>query len=190
MNFSNNLVVIRFSSRDGGNCAAISRKIKEFHGIEHSVEYFVDHTVVQPCGNCDYECLTPGRSCPNLSEKQAELMDAICNAGLVYFVVPNYCGFPCANYFAFNEKSVGFFNKNACLLEKYLKVPKQFIVVSNTECDIFKEAMQQQTDAEPEILYMSSKKYRKRSIDGNILDSSDAAADLEEFLRKTTIQLA
>ena len=104
MDYINNFIIIRFSSRGSGNCAAISRKIKEFHGNENSIEYIVNQTVVQSCGNCDYECLTPGKFCPNLSEKQAELMDAICNARLVYFVVPDYCGFPCANYFAFNKK--------------------------------------------------------------------------------------
>lgn len=189
MDYKNNFIIIRFSSRGSGNCAAISQKIKEFHETEHSIEYIVDQTVVQTCGNCDYECLMPGKLCPNLSEKQAELMEAICNARLVYFIVPNYCGFPCANYFAFNEKSVGFFNNSEDLLEKYLAVPKRFIVVSNSKGDIFKEAMQQQTNMEPDILYMSCKKYGKRSIDGNIMDSSVAAVDLEEFLRKTTIQL-
>ena len=176
----NGVVIIQFSPRKNGNCAAISRNIQDFYG--EITAYTVDASVTEPCGGCNYECLMPGKACPNLSVKQTEIMEAICNAKLAYFIVPNYCGFPCASYFAFNEKSVGFFNKNEALLEAYLNVPKRFIIVSNTEDDVFVKAMQQQTNAAPEILYLKSRKYGKQSIAGNILDSEAARANLEAFL--------
>lgn len=176
------IILLQFSSRENGNCAAISSQIQDYYG--NITEYTVDVSVTEPCGGCNYECLTPGKICPNLSAKQIELMDAICNAKLAYFVVPNYCGFPCASYFAFNEKSVGYFNMDEDLLQSYLRVPKRFIIVSNTEDEFFVQAMQQQTDAEPEILYMKAGKYGRKSIDGNMMESPEAQADLEMFLKK------
>ena len=179
----NGVVIIQFSARKSGNCAAVGKHIRDHYS--EITAYTVDASVAEPCGGCGYECLTPGKTCPNLSGKQTEIMYAICNAKLVYFIVPNYCGFPCASYFAFNEKSVGFFNKNEALLETYLNVPKRFIIVSNTEDDVFVKAMQQQTNAAPEILYLKSRKYGKQSIAGDILDSEAARADLEQFLAKS-----
>ena len=146
--------------------------------------YTADSSAISPCGNCNYECLMNEKRCLNISDTQIKIMDAVCKAKLVYFIVPNYCGFPCANYFAYNEKSVGYFNKDEELLEIYLSVPKRFIIISNAEDDVFSYAMQQQTNLEPEILYLKAKKYGKNSIDGNILESAEAQADLKAFLDK------
>lgn len=110
-------------------------------------------------------------------------MDRICRSDLVYFIVPNYCGYPCANYFAFNERSVGYFNLNRNRMDQYMSVPKRFIVVSNTAGDPFRAAMSQQTAKEPDILYLQSSKYHKRSIAGDLLESEAVKADLEAFLR-------
>ena len=98
-----NIVLIRFSSRDNGNCAAITAQIQQYYKEEMVRSFIADHLVVKPCGNCDYECLQPQRQCPNITVVCTELFYAVCNADLVYYVVPNYCGYPCANYFAFNE---------------------------------------------------------------------------------------
>lgn len=89
-------------------------------------------------------------------------MNAIMASDLVYFILPNYCGFPCASYFAFNERSVGFFNEDKSVLNRYLIVPKRFVIVSNTESQTFVEAMQQQVSDEPEILYLKSRNYGKK----------------------------
>lgn len=110
------------------------------------------------------------------------MFDAICVAETVFFIVPNYCGFPCANYFAFNERSVGYFNKDRSLMGKYMSVQKRFIIVSNTQGQNFEAAMMQQVNSEPDILYMKTGKYRKKSIDGDMLDSEEAKADLRGFL--------
>ena len=112
-------------------------------------------------------------------------MDTICNSALVYFIVPSFCGFPCANYFAFNERTVGYFHGDRDVIDQYMSVPKRFIVVSNTEG--FEDALQQQTKSKPDILYLKSSKYQKRSIDGNILDSNEAKADLLRFLSQDSI---
>jgi len=100
----------------------------------------------------------------------------------VYYVIPNYCGYPCGNYFAFNERSVGYFNMNRELMNHYMSVPNRFIIISNTEDDNFVNAMRQQTEDTPNILYMQSRKYGKRSTAGDLLDSEAARADLDAYL--------
>ena len=144
--------------------------------------FTLDGNAVQACSNCNYECLTPGQACQNLSNQQRMAMDAICNADLVYYMIPNYCGYPCANYFVFNEKCVGYYNGNRELMQKYLSIPKRFIIVSNTEGVNFENAVRQQIKGDPEILYMKTGKYGKRSTAGDIMDSEAAQADLNAFL--------
>lgn len=106
-------------------------------------------------------------------------------ADLVYYIVPNYCGFPNASYFAFNERTVGYFNSNRDAMMQYMSIQKKFIVISNTESEMFYNAMQQQAER-PNILYLKTSKYGKQSIDGDVLDAMEARADLEAFLATDT----
>lgn len=182
-----NIVLIGFSSRENGNCAAISAHIRAHYATENVRSFIMDPNTVQPCGNCNYQCLAPGANCPNLSTAQTAAMDAVCHADLVYYVIPNFCGYPCANYFAYNEKCVGYFNGDRILMQKYLEIPKRFVIVSNTEGVNFENAVRQQISAEPEILYLKSGKYGKRSTAGDILESEDARADLEAFLNTASV---
>ena len=176
------ILLIQFSSRNSGNSSAISKYLTEYYTTETVRSYVMDSHIAGPCGNCDYECLQPGKKCPNLTSAYVEIMDHICNADLVYFIVPSYCGYPCANYYAFNEHSVGYFNMDRVLMKKYMDIPKRFIVISNSEGDNFNSAMQQQVADKPDILYLKSGKYGKKSIAGDILDSEAAKADLNAFL--------
>ena len=175
----NNLVtILSFSPRNDGNCAAVGNYISKYY--KNSRLIVLDGERIQPCGNCSYECLKPEMRCPQLTEEYLNVMDSICRSKLVYFIVPNYCGYPCANYFAFNERSVGYFNMDQKKMECYMSVSKRFIVISNTEG--FENALQQQTNEAPEILYLKSGKYGKASITGDILESDAARADLDQFL--------
>jgi hypothetical protein len=106
---------------------------------------------------------------------------------LIYYIVPNYYGLPCANYYAFNERCTGYFNMDRELMKKFQSVKRRFIVVSNTETDAFAQAMKMQSGTEPEILYMKTSKYGKRSTAGDILESEAARADLEDFLSMVTL---
>lgn len=178
---SKKVVLIQFSSRQKGNCKAISEVIREFYREDVVQTYIVDACNMSTCSNCDYECLTPGKTCPNLTQEQSQLYTDICNADITYMIVPNYCGYPCANYFAFNERSVGYFNQDRALMGKYMNAKKRFIVVSNTEGANFENALKQQSK-EPEILYLKTGKYGKRSTAGDLMESEDAKADLVTFL--------
>ena len=68
---------------------------------------------------------------------------------LVYFNVQNYCGNPCSDYFAFIERSVGYFHMDQQKQALCSSVHKRFIIVSNTEG--VEIANQQQTKAVFEI---------------------------------------
>ena len=180
---ANNILLIQFSSRRSGNCSAVNAFISNYYNNEEVQTFTVDENTVQACNSCDYECLQPGKTCPNLNDKQQNIMDAICSADLVYYIVPNYCGYPCANYFVFNERSVGYFNMDRALMQKYMAVTKRFVVISNTEGPNFANALKQQVAGEPEILYLKTSKYSKRSTAGDLMESEEAQADLLEFLK-------
>lgn len=174
-----NIGILNFSGRKYGNCASIVSYITNFHANANICIYNISEQIA-PCGECDYECLTTGDGCPELS-KIKPLMDQIMGCDLVYYIVPNYCGFPCANYFAFNERTVGYFHLNQTTMEQYMNINKKFIIVSNTEDVTFLKAMQQQSQ-NPRILYLKSNKYGRRSAAGDILDSEQARRDLRIFL--------
>ena len=80
----------------------------------------------------------------------------------------------------------GYFGGGRSKFDQYMSASKNFIIVSNMDSEQFSIAMKQQTSAEPEILYLKSGKYQKRSIAGDILESAEARGDLEAFLVSET----
>ena len=178
----NNVVILTFSPRNGGNCAKIAEFINNYHKSDNVSVFAITADNFSACRDCNYECLQPGMICPQRTHYQLQVMDSIVNADMVYYILPNFCGQPNANYFVFNERSVDYFNLDRALMNKYLAVRKQFIIVSNTESETFYNAAQQQTSGKPEMLYLKTSKYGKRSTNGDIMDSEAAKADLEAFL--------
>lgn len=176
-----NITVLNFSPREDGNCAAITSEIQNYYDSANVRIYHVC-AFISPCSNCNYECLKPEAICPNLNDRQTAMMDAIRESDLVYFVIPNFCGMPNSVYYAFNERSVGYFNMDRVVMGQYRTVRKRFIIISNTEPAIFTELLQQQTNSSPEILYMKTSRYQKKSIAGDMLESEDARNDLKQFL--------
>ena len=79
-------------------------------------------------------------------------------------------------------RSQCYFQGRPELLEEYLRVPKRSIVVSNTNEKNFVRALGYQVEKEPEILFLSAKKYGKKSIDGDILTNVKAVEDITEFV--------
>ena len=118
--------------------------------------YTVDACNMPACSNCDYECLTQGKTCPNLTHEQIQLYADVCN-------------------------SVSYFDLDRVLMDKYMSAKKRFIVVSNTEDANFENALAQQS-TEPKILYLKTVRYGKRSTAGDLMDSEDAKDDLIAFL--------
>ena len=176
----NKVCILNFSGRNNGNCQAISNFIKQYYDRFSNICALEHSMILDPCNHCDYECLQEHNVCTRKHEMD-KIMEQLISSNMVYFIVPNYCGFPCANYFAFNERTVGYFNRDEQLLQKYYNIKKKFIIVSNTENETFYKAMEQQSTA-PDILYVSSNKYGKRSIAGDLLESDDAREALRAFM--------
>ena len=135
-----NVLILSFSGRAGGNCDGISRVVAGQH--PNSAVFRFSDRQIRPCGGCRYECFGKESACPYLEDPEFSLLDRICRSDLVYFVVPNYCDYPCAHYFIFNERSQCFFQSKPEQLETFLRVPKKFIVVSNTNRENFTSIFQ------------------------------------------------
>ena len=176
-----NVTILNFSSRKHGNCANIAAFIANHHSEDHVKSFVIDDTF-KTCGGCDYECLQPGVQCPNVTDYQTQVMKSVMDSDVAYLIAPNFCGFPSASFMAYNERSIGFFNMDRTVMGQYLSVKKRFIMVSNNETAAFDQAMRLQTKEDPDVVYLKSSKYGKRSIAGDILDSDAAKADLQAFL--------
>lgn len=176
----NNVIILSFSSRKAGNCEGIAAFISRIY--TSAQVYKLSDFQIQPCGTCQYECFRQRENCPHFDDMEYRLLDDICHSAIAFFIVPNYCDFPCANFFIFNERSQCYFQDRPEQLERYLNVPKKFIVVSNGDQKNFREAFTQHSAEEPEILFLSARKYGKTSIQGDLLDAKEARTDLSAFL--------
>jgi len=175
--------IINFSGRQNGNCQAISQLIASCCPTgEVQVHSFAD-LEPHPCGKCQYECFARDKGCPYLADGIYQLYEQITSSDLAYFVVPNHCDYPNANFFLFNERSQCYFQHKPALLERYLAVPKKFVVVSNTGRENFVQAFryQVQEEQEPEILFLSAKAYHRVSIAGDLMTSEEARRDVVAF---------
>ncbi len=180
------ITIVNFSGRKNGNCHAISKVIADVHSAEGKhVFNFCDINFV-PCGKCEYECFSPDKQCQYQSDGVYDMYDRITKSDLTYFIVPNYCDYPNANYFIFNERSQCFFQHHEELLDRYLSVKKRFIVVSNTQTQNFIAALSYQIPEgeSPDILFLPAKAYKKISIDGDLMTSPEAKKAVEAFCQK------
>lgn len=173
--------IVSFSTRKNGNCATIGNYIRDIYCDTAILLSFADFSI-NPCGKCNYECFTDNLSCPYINDMECSLIDNIISHDLTYFIVPNYCDYPCANFFAFSERQQCYFKDNPSKLDAYEKAHKKFIVISNTEQNNFQKVFSYHVTETPTILYLSARHYGKNSIAGNILSSDKAKEDVEEFV--------
>lgn len=175
------IVVVNFSSRKDGNCYQISGVVKK-HYKEKKVKIFNFYeNTYHSCGHCDYECFK--KKC-KIGDGINEIFKAIVQSEETIFVVPNYCDYPNSNFFLFNERSCGFFNGNKDLMNRYLNIPKKFIVVSNSCNNSFKTAFSYHlsSDETPNILYFNSKKFDQNPLDGKLMSNKEAEHLVYDFL--------
>ena len=99
------ICIISFSARPGGNCGSIAREIQKFWQGRGEVELF-DFSALEitPCGRCGYECFGARENCPYFSDPEFAICEAIAASDITYFILPNYCDYPPANFFIFNER--------------------------------------------------------------------------------------
>lgn len=177
------ITILSFSNRDNGNCQNISKLAAEAYvGNEVNVFCFTEFAL-SPCGKCDNQCFLNRTNCPYINDKIYAIYDSITNSDLAVFVVPNYCGYPCSNFFVFNERSPCYFSGHQDLLDKYENVQKKFIAVSNSEADNLATAFGYQTYATPDILVLAAKAYGKESLAGDLMESEAAKKAVLDFLR-------
>lgn len=171
--------ILSFSSRPNGNCAAIAQFLGTLHS--NAIVSDVFDSSIAACGNCNYECFHD-QHCPHLHDPIYKIYETILQSDLTYFIVPNYCDYPCANFFLFQERGQSFFQKNAKQEHRYLTIPKKFIVISNTNQTNFENLFTAHTTDElPELLFLRAKAYQKSSIAGNLLSSAQAREDIQAF---------
>lgn len=174
--------IVSFSARENGNCSQIGKLIQSL--TEDAELFDFSRITLHPCGHCAYQCFSSGNQCPYADDMEYRLLDAVTHSDLTCFVIPNYCDYPCANYFIFNERSQCYFQGHPELLEKYENVRKCAVVVSNTNEENFTKALSYQSAEEMEILFLSAKKYGKTSIKGDLLTDERVVSKIREFIGK------
>lgn len=174
------ITIINFSNRQSGNCGNIAKMLQ--NNLKDSKIYNFGELNDKTCGKCDYQCLKTDKKCIHIDQIN-ELYESIVKSKCTYFIVPNYCDFPCANFFIFNERSCGYFAQDENKLNAYLSAKKKFIVVSNSNEENFKKAFSYQVNDEKDldILFLSAKKFKLNSLDGNLMDNENAVNLIVNF---------
>ena len=172
-------VLISFSGRSNGNCARIAEFLSD--QMDSAQVFRFSDFQIEPCGHCNCECLKGG-SCPK-HDMETALMDAVCGSDEAWFIVPNYCGFPCANLYIYNERSVGYFGRDRRRMEQYMAVPKHFVLIGNGSQENFRRAFEQHTNEAPKILQLQSREFQVSSIAANLLDQPEVQNRLIQFLQ-------
>ena len=67
-------------------------------------------------------------------------------------------------------------------MQRYMDVRKRFILISNTESEVFCSAMAQQAAKTDEVLYLKTSRFGRRSIAGDLMECPEAVAELDAFL--------
>lgn len=176
--------IISFSGRKGGSCSAIAQVLLEaLAGRGGTAYYDCSALRLTPCGQCGYECFQGRELCPYSADPVFAIYDAVVHSDMSYFIVPNYCDYPCANFFIFNERSQCYFQGRPELLAQYEAARKKFIVVSNTGQDNFTAAFRYHTgDAPPDVLFLSARSFGRVSIRGDLMESLQAREAVLRFL--------
>ncbi len=176
--------IINFSGRTGGNCHDIAMVIQSNRIAESITVQEMSSLRITPCIRCNYECFMKGAVCPYAEDDVNKIYDLVCNCDLVYYVVPNYCDYPCSEFFIFNERGQGYFHRKEGLQKKYIETAKKFIMVSNTNQDNFKQVFSYHVEEgnTPDILYLSAKVFHKSSIKGDLMEAAEAKNTLMNFI--------
>lgn len=175
--------IVSFSGRAAGNCERLGRYVQELTGGQL---FSFAQLQIHPCGGCKYECFSQSAACPYLNDGLYILYDAITNSDVTYFILPNYCDYPCANYFIFNERSQCYFQGHAELSARYERVKKRAVVVSNTEQENFRAVLAQQASAPVDMLFLRARDYGRISLRGDLMEEEAVRAQVKQFVTATS----
>lgn len=177
----NRVLIISFSGKKNGNSEQIAELIKANLNADADIFRFSENPI-SPCGGCRYQCFDDNRMCPHIDDAEYGLLEQVSLCDELYFIVPNYCDYPCANFFIFNERSQVYFQGYRERLMDYEAIPKKFIVISGSDTDNFSRAFDYHCKGEPEILTLNAKQHRKCSIAGDLMQSPEARQAVLEFI--------
>lgn len=172
--------IINFSNRKNGNSQMIMKLLSELYVDEKVKAYNFSSMHISQCGKCSYECMKENEKCP-YKDKIYEIYKNIISSDICYYIVANYCDYPCSNFFIFNERGCGYFNKNEKKLTKYLNVKKKFIVITNSNTKNFLDIFKYHVNDEPDVLFISPKKFGLSSISDNVLSNPSAKYLISDF---------
>lgn len=173
--------IINFSASKDANCVKIAEQISRFYKDEGVKIYNFYDISLSPCGNCDYECIKPNISC-KIKDKLNEMYESVSNSTEAIYIMPNYNDYPCANFFIFNERGNGYFNKDSLKRKKYQSVNKKMIVISNSHEDNFKKVFSYHVEKEPNILFLGAKRLGANSLDKNLTDKEGVRKLMKNFI--------
>lgn len=177
--------IINFSSHENGNGDKIVDYIKKVvQNAEMDVVKFSQEDI-HGCGKCQYDCFNEKQKCHYFSDSIAEVYRKIADSDFCYFIVPNYSGVPCSNYFIFRERSQGVWQDNG-LWRRYAKTPKHFIVISTTNQSIFKELLKNEIDEGKTITidFFNSQEVESKSTKGDLITYPYFQKRLKDILIK------
>ena len=177
------VLIISFSGRNNGNSEQIAALIQQNLNADADIFRFSENPV-RPCGDCRYQCFDDNRMCPHIDDAEYGLLEQISLCDELYYIVPNYCDYPCANFFIFNERSQVYFQGYRQRLMEYEAIPKKFIVISGSDTDNFARAFDYHCKSEPEILRLGAEEYGKQSITGDLMKSEKARQAVLDFIGK------
>lgn len=174
--------IINFSNRKNGNSESISKFLKELYIDEEVKCYTFSSLNIEQCGKCSYGCLKENKKCL-YKDRIYNIYRNICNSDICYYVIPNYCDYPCSNFFIFNERGCGYFNKSEAKLNKYLNVKKKFVVITNSNTENFLNILKYHTIEKPDVLFISPKKFGLSSVSDIVLNNINSKLLIQDFTK-------
>ena len=172
-------LILNFSGRSNGNCGRLARSI-------NGEVIDIGSLNLHGCRGCQYECFQNPACCPHIEDDIKMLYQRILVSDEVVFFIPNFCDYPCSDLFIFNERGCCIFGNNAELLDRFLTIPKRFVVISNTNKSHFQHFFDEMLvkDQTAKVLFLSAKEYNCDSIQGNLVDVPVVRERLNVFLQK------
>jgi multimeric flavodoxin WrbA len=182
--------IISFSGRvQKGNCYEISLYLKkklmnEFTDVHI---FFLSESNIHNCSHCEYECFSEAGNCPYDLDDIKKIYNQIQKSDMSFFVIPIFSGFPCSNFFIFNERSQCFFSSNR-QYDEYLKIPQKYIIIGNTGFSNAKNIICydsiKKDNLNQNFLNICSKEVDEKSIKGNLIEYKSISDKIDIWLKQ------
>lgn len=173
---------ISFSGRQHGNCDRCLAYCLEQLGSDGGAAIHMREHPVRPCGGCDYICFS-GALCPK-KDSMDDIVDRCTRADVILWALPTYRGHLPAAYFAFSERLEGYVQRGIDIEDTILK-KVHIILIGNVAAgaEIARDEVFADFESfSPAFVLLSSRDYRRRSIDGDLMDAEPVKQELDRFM--------